>query len=302
MLNKVSKLIVNKEYRFDFLLRHGFFDKWDDEKFLKKIYKIRMNEELDLEHPILFNEKLQWLKLHDRNPLYSIMVDKYEFKKYIKDILGEGYTIPTIGNWDSVDSIDFNLLPNKFVLKCTHDSGGLVICKNKDNLDIQKVKDKLSKSLSTDYYLRSREWPYKNVKRRIIAEEYMQEDATGFLTDYKVFCFNGAPKIVYIGKDKSDTPTTDFYDVDFNHLDIRMRDPNSNDVKQKPEFFDDMLNIAAKLSENIPHVRVDFYYINKKLYVGELTFFHCGGLQKIYPEYWAKKMGDWIDLSKIQSQ
>ena len=299
MIDKITKLITDKKYRFNVLLRHGFYNKWSDERFLKKIYKIRMGESLNLECPVTFNEKLQWLKLHDRNPLYTKMVDKYEFKNYIKERFGEGYTIPTLGVWDSFDDIDFSSLPDKFVLKCTHDSGGLVICKDKENFDVDKAREKINNALKSDYYLTSREWPYKNVKRRVIAEKYMEEDESGVLTDYKVFCFNGVPKIVYISKDKAENPTTDFFDENFNHLEMRMRDPNSKTVPKKPKFYDEMLDIARKLSANIPHVRVDFYYINNKIYVGELTFFHCGGLQRIEPKSWEKKMGEWIDISMI---
>ena len=294
----ISEFLSNKKYRFDLLSKHGFYNNMSDKKYISLAYEINMGAKLDLECPKLYNEKLQWLKLHDRNPLYTKMVDKYEMKNYVKSILGDGYTVPTLGVWDSFDDIDFGALPNQFVLKCTHDSGGLVICKDKTKLDIEQSKKKISDSLSSNYYLRGREWPYKNVKRRVIAEEYMKEDASGWLTDYKFFCFNGEPKIVYISKDRSENPHTDFFDMEFNHLDMRMKDPNSSNeqLPQKPARFNDMIEIAKALSKEIPHVRVDFYMVDDKIYVGEMTFYHCGGFALITPEEWAKKMGDWIDL------
>ena len=256
-----------------------------------------MGRELNLKNPILYNEKLQWLKLYDRNPKYSMLVDKYEVKKYIGEVVGEEHIIPTYGVWERFEDIDFNSLPNQFVLKCTHDSGGIVICKDKCSFDLNKVKPQFEKLLKTNYYYRGREWPYKAVKPRIIAEKYMIEDQSGWLTDYKFFCFNGQPKIVYVSKDKAENPTTDFFDSDFKPIKMRMRDPNSVDLPKKPDRYEEMLEMAKMLSKGMPHVRVDFYYINGVVYVGELTFYHCGGMAPIHPEEWAKKMGEWIDLS-----
>mgnify|MGYP000927822232 CR=1 FL=1 len=185
----------------------GFYDKMDDESFLKMAYKRKFGKELDLKNPVTFNEKLQWLKLHDRKPEYTTMVDKYEAKAYIAQKIGEEYVVPTLGVWEKFDDIDFTKLPNAFVLKCTHDSGGLVICKDKSKLDREKARKKINKSLHSNYFGGGREWPYKNVKPRIIAEPLLKDDATKVgeqecLTDYKFFCFGGIPKIVYISKDK----------------------------------------------------------------------------------------------------
>lgn len=281
----------------------GIFDKMDDESFLRMAYKRKFGKELDLENPVTFNEKLQWLKLHDRNPEYTTMVDKYKAKAYIAQKIGERYVVPTLGVWEKFDDIDFRKLPKAFVLKCTHDSGGLVICTDKNRLDKKSAKKKITKSLASNYFKGGREWPYKDVSPRIIAEPLLKDDATkgdeqDCLTDYKFFCFNGIPKIVYISKDKSENPTTDFFDMDYKHLPIRMKDPNSDILPEKPTRFNEMKEIAAVLSENIPHLRVDFYCANGKLYVGELTFYHCSGFAPIQPEEWAIKMGDWIDLPK----
>lgn len=279
----------------------GFYDKMDDESFLKMAYKRKFGKELDLKNPVTFNEKLQWLKLHDRKPEYTTMVDKYEAKAYIAQKIGKEYVVPTLGVWDKFDDIDFTKLPNAFVLKCTHDSGGLVICKDKSKLDREKARKKINKSLHSNYFGGGREWPYKNVKPRIIAEPLLKDDATKTgeqecLTDYKFFCFGGIPKIVYISKDKAENPTTDFFDMDYTHLPIRMRDPNSDVLPEKPIRFDEMKKIAAVLSKGLPHLRVDFYCANGKLYVGELTFYHCSGFAPIQPEEWAIKMGEWIKL------
>lgn len=281
----------------------GFYDKMDDETFLKMAYKRKFGKELDLKKPVTFNEKLQWLKLYDRKPEYTTMVDKYEAKAYIANKIGKNYVVPTLGVWKSFDDIDFEELPNAFVLKCTHDSGGLVVCKDKSKLNKKSARQKINKSLTSNYFRGGREWPYKNVMPRIIAEPLLKDDATKegeqeCLTDYKFFCFNGVPKIAYISKDKAENPTTDFFDMDYKHLSIRMKDPNSDVLPEKPIRFDEMKKIAAVLSQGFPHLRVDFYCANGKLYVGELTFYHCSGFAQIQPEEWAVKMGNWIQLPK----
>lgn len=276
-----------------------------DEKYLRLMYWANTGKKLNLEKPVTFNEKLQWLKLHNQNPEYSKMVDKYEAKKWVADRIGEEYIIPTLGVWDSFDEIDFDQLPNQFVLKCTHDSGGLVVCKDKDKLNKIRAKKKIEASLKRNYFLVGREYPYKAVKPRIIAEQYMEDATTCVheayidecLTDYKFFCFDGVPRVLYVGKDKAKDPRTDFFDMDFNHLPIRMRDPNADEIPKRPLEFNEMKNIAATLSKGIPHLRVDFYLINGHIYVGELTFYHCSGFAEVHPEEWNHIMGDWIRIS-----
>ena len=272
-----------------------------DKKYLKILFKYLMGKECNFDNPQTYSEKLQWLKIYDRNPLYTQLVDKYEVRKFIEERIGREHLIPCLGVWNHFDEIDFDKLPNQFVLKCTHDSGGLVICKDKSKLDREKARKKINKSLHSNYFGGGREWPYKNVKPRIIAEPLLKDDATKAgeqecLTDYKFFCFGGIPKIVYISKDKAENPTTDFFDMDYTHLPIRMRDPNSDVLPEKPIRFDEMKKIAAVLSKGLPHLRVDFYCANGKLYVGELTFYHCSGFAPIQPEEWAIKMGEWIKL------
>ncbi|MDY4223802.1 MAG: ATP-grasp fold amidoligase family protein [Candidatus Limivicinus sp.] len=283
---------------FDFFASRNMLNWMSDEAFLKRKFKLRMGYELDLDNPKTFNEKLQWLKLYDRNPLYTKLVDKYEVRKYIAEKIGEEYLIPLVGGpWNSPEEIDFDALPDQFVLKCTHDSGSVVICKDKSKLDIPAAKAKLSKHLKRNYYWTNREWPYKNVPPRIIAEKYM-EDETGELRDFKFLCFNGMPRMMYISRDAAADTTTDFFDMDFNHLPIRMKDPNSAILPTKPECFEEMQRIASVLSEGIPHVRTDFYCANSKIYFGELTFFHNGGFTGINPAEWNYKVGSWIKLPR----
>ena len=271
-----------------------------DEKYLKLMYWANTGKKLNLEKPVTFNEKLQWLKLYNQNPEYSKMVDKYEAKNWITEKIGDEFIIPTLGVWDTFDEIDFDKLPNQFVLKCTHDSGGLVICKDKRTLDKAKAKKKIEASLKRNYFLVGREYPYKAVKPRIIAEKYMvdsnSKEKEECLTDYKFFCFDGQPKIVYVGKDKSEDPRTDFFNMNFEHLPIRMRDPNADVAPEKPVMFEKMKSLAGILSKGCPHLRVDFYLINNQIYVGELTFYHCSGFTEVKPDEWNNIMGSWIDL------
>lgn len=285
---------------FDGLRRRGLLDWLPDTLFLKMAFRATMGQRLNLDNPQTFNEKLQWLKLYNRKPEYTMMVDKYKVREYIAQTLGEEYLIPLIGVWDDPDEINFDTLPDQFVLKCNHNSGlGMCICKDKSKLDIPKVKAELRKGLKQNYYLSWREWPYKNVQRKIVCEKYMTDDKNcSELTDYKFFCFNGVPKFMYISNDNSDNATTDFFDMEFNHLNMRMKDPNSNVIPPKPYLFDEMKAIAEKLSKGIPFVRVDLYVINGGIYFGEFTFFHNAGFCSIHPEYLGKILGDWIVLSR----
>lgn len=269
-----------------------------DDTYLKLIYRLKVGKKLNLDNPRTYTEKIQWLKIHDRKPIYTTMVDKYEAKKYIESIIGSGHTIPTLGILNTFDEIDFEKLPERFVLKCTHDSGGLVICKDKNKLDKKEASRKINKSLKTNFYWVGREWPYKNVKPRIIVEKYMTSQNEECLTDYKFFCFEGEPKIVYISKDKAKDPRTDFFDASGNFLLIRMRDKNSDVPPRIPEQFEQMKEIARKLSCGLKHLRVDFYLIDGKIYVGELTFYHNGGFSEVKPEEWNYKLGEMIKIDE----
>lgn len=266
---------------------------------LKITYWATMGKRLNLNNPKTFNEKLQWLKLYDRKSVYTTMVDKYESKKYVASIIGEEYIIPTLGVWSNADDIDFDKLPDRFVMKCTHDSGGIIICKDKSKLNIGETREIMRKGLKRRYYIYNREWPYKNVKPRIIAEKFMVDESGVELKDYKWFCFDGQPKALFIASGREvegEEMTFDFFDPDFNHLPIMKGHPNSKRPIKKPMGFEKMKELAAILSEGIPHVRVDFYDINGHVYFGELTFFSNSGRGPFEPEIWDYKFGSWIKL------
>ena len=259
-------------------------------------YFLSMHKMLNLEHPKTYNEKLQWLKLHDKRDVYTKMVDKVLAKDYVHEVLGDGYTFKTLGVWERFDDIDFDKLPNQFVLKCTHDSGGLIICKDKSKLNIERARKKINKCLKKNYFFATREYPYRNVVPRIIAEEYMVDESGTELKDYKFFCFDGVPKMLFVATDRAIDTRFDFYDSDFNHLPFTQGHPWAEKEIKKPEHFDEMLNLAARLSTGIPHVRVDLYNINGKIYFGEMTFFHYSGTMPIHPEEWDYKIGEWLKL------
>ena len=256
----------------------------------------------NLKQPKNFNEKLQYIKLYDHNPKYTKMVDKLAMREIIKEKIGEGYTVPVLGIWNSFEEIDFNTLPDRFVLKCNHDSGSYIICPNKELLDLDKAKKKFSIALKHNYYYQNREWIYKDIKPQVFAEQFLKDNETDFLWDYKFFCFHGKPRIMYVEQEASDNKTAAFFDMDKNFLDLEMDDPRPSVPPELPDCFDRMKDISAVLSEGIPFLRVDFFVINGKIYVGEMTFFHDGGFGKIRQKEWNLRMGSWIDLSGIQKQ
>ena len=305
MLSDIRKRIVfalNRRNMLDFL---------SDKAFLKLMFYVRMGKKLNLKNPTTFNEKLQWLKLYDRKPLYTTMVDKYEVKKYVGGIIGEEYIIPTLGVWEKFEEIDFSTLPEQFVLKCTHDSGGLVICKDKSNFDIPSAREKIDRCLHANYYRHGREWPYKNVQPRIIAEKYMEDDsrklpagneqANSELKDYKLFCFNGEPKITLVcsGRYSELGLQEDFFDERWEHLPVkRPCHPNVAALLKKPETLEQMQALARQLSEHMPFVRVDFYEINGHVYFGEMTLYPASGMVGFEPTEWDQKLGAYIRLPK----
>lgn len=299
-IKALKRYISDKNYRFLIDAGKGKYDKLSDREYLEKKFYAMLGYSLDLSNPQTFNEKLQWLKLYDRKPEYTMMVDKYKVREYIKEKLGEEYLIPLLGVWDKAEDINFDKLPNRFVLKCNHNSGlGMYICKDKSKLtenQIKAIRKNLANGLQQDYYLTGREWPYKDVPRKIIAEKYM-EDETGQLRDYKFYCFNGEPKIIMINSDREIGKTkADYFDMDFNWLDLKWGYEHALVKPSKPINFEKMKELAVVLSKNIPELRVDFYEVNNKIYFGELTFFDGSGFDKIEPKEWDKKIGDWIKL------
>lgn len=296
------RLMSDEDFRFLYFAGKGHYRRMDDRKYLERFYKAHLGEKLNLDAPASFNEKLQWLKLNDRKPEYSLMVDKIGAKEYVSERLGEEHIIPTLGVWDSFDEIDFSKLPEQFVLKCSHGSGDLVICRDKSKLDMQEVRKKMSAYLKREYYYYGREWPYKNVKPRIFAEQYMcdSENDRDNLTDYKIFCFNGVPEFVMTVRDRAKgkgNAMHRFYDTGWNIQDLDLDYRNEKKIPEpRPEQLDKMLEIASVLSEGIKHLRVDLYLIKGKIYFGEMTFYHMSGVEKFVPKHWDMKLGEYLDL------
>lgn len=273
-----------------------------DELYLKLLFRHHMGCQLNLDNPKTFNEKLQWLKLYNRNPLYTVMVDKVKAKKYVASKIGEQYIIPTLGVWENADDVDFNSLPSRFVIKCNHNSGkGMYICKDRSKMNVEKIRNGLRKGLRENYYLHGREWPYKDVPRRIIAEQYMESKDRKELQDYKFFCFNGEPRLCQVISDRSTDGKIDFYDMQWNRI-IGLLEP-CNDVFHNsdidfpcPTSFNEMKRCAHILAEGMPFSRIDFYDIDGKAFFGEITFFPTSGLGMFSPESWSEKTGNWITL------
>lgn len=294
-----------------------------DEKYLKKKFKLALGYELDLENPKTFNEKLQWLKLHDRRSEYTIMADKYLARGYAVEKLNsrtfvsggaEGgvnsaeinyneHLIPILGVWDSPDEIDFDKLPDKFVLKCNHDSGGLVIVRDKSKMDKRAVKKKLKKALKRNYYWVSREWPYKDIPPKIICEKFMRDKSSDQgLTDYKFYCFNGKPEFLYVSVGLEDHATAqigfvmpDWTAAPFGRSDYKKFET----LPPKPKHFNEMMEFAHRLSSGIPFLRVDLYEIEAKIYFSEFTFTPCGGFMPFEPQKWDKKLGEILNITAV---
>ncbi|MBQ1236117.1 MAG: glycosyl transferase [Oscillospiraceae bacterium] len=279
----------------------GLLNWMPDRMYLSLMFRLNLGYWPDFDNPKTFNEKLNWLKLYDRKPEYTRMVDKYAVREYIAEKIGEEYLIPLVGGpWNSADEIDFDALPEQFVLKTTHDSGGVVICRDKASFDVKAAKRKLNWHLKREYFWGKREWPYKNVKPRIIAEKYMQDRDSVNLPVYKIMCFNGEPKIFQtIQNDKTPEESIDYFDTDWNLLRLRQNFPNSEVPMAKPETLAEMLALAGKLSAGHAFLRTDFYNINGKTYFSEITFYSDAGFAKFEPETWDNTLGEWIELNKL---
>ena len=288
---------------FNYLAKKGMLNWLNDKLYIDYMFKYRIGSKMDWENPVTFNEKLQWLKLYDRRPEYHIMVDKYEVKKYVSSRIGDQYIIPTIGLWEKVEDIDFNSLPNSFVLKCTHDSGSIVLCPEKKNFDKEKAISKLRKGLNRDMFYWGREWPYKGLRRRIIAEQFLRDESGTDLKDHKVLCFNGEPKLIELHQNRyTSNQSQDFYDTNWEKLPISQNGVSLYQVTNKripkPDTLDEMIVLSRILSKGIPHIRVDWYSIDKKLYFGELTFFDGSGFDPYDDPKDDEMLGSWISLPK----
>lgn len=273
-----------------------------DKLYLQIFYFSTTGKFINFKNPKGFNEKLQWLKVNDKRPEYTALVDKLAVREHIKNVLGEEYLFPLLGTWNSFEKIDFNALPNQFVLKCNHDSGSTKVIKDKASLtkeDFDKIRVSLTNRLKEKFFFAGREYPYKDIKPCIIAEKLMvdENNPEKSIEDYKFFCFNGEPKVMFIATDRSTDCRFDFFDMDFNHLNLVNIHPNSDKVIEKPKMFEEMKEIAAKLSKGMRHVRIDLYELGGKIYFGEYTFFHGGGFRLCEPPEWERQLGDWIKLN-----
>lgn len=287
-----------------FLMYLLFFARcFPDKTYLKLKFRILMHKKLDLDNPQTFNEKLQWLKLYDRRPEYTKMVDKVAVKEYVASIIGEDYIIPTIGVWTRPEDIEWDKLPESFVLKCNHDSGGLVICKDKAKLNRKAAIQKLRKSLKTNFYKEGREWPYKNVKRKIIAEKYLNPGSElSDLQDYKFFCFNGNVKFLKVDFNRFVNHKANYYDCDWNLLPFgeEICPPDPSHTIEKPINFPRMIEIAKELSKDLPFVRIDLFNVKGKIYIGEITLYPSAGMGRIIPMEWDEKIGNMLQLNMVK--
>lgn len=291
--------VIRRPYHFFVILNNRGLANWISDKFMVKIlYRDVFGRKLNLDSPKTFNEKMQWLKLYNRKDIYTSYVDKFAVKDIVAKKIGKEYIIPTLKVYDSIDEISLSDLPNQFVLKCTHDSGTVVICSNRKEFNVKESKDKLKKRMSENYFYRLREWPYKNVKPRIIAEEFINDDKEGQLKDYKFFCFNGRVKFLKIDFDRFSNHRANYYDLNMKLLPFGEVDfmPDRNHIEKKPQNFEKMLELAEVLSEGLPFIRVDFYNVDGKIYFGELTFFPASGLGKFTDEKWDVEIGNMLEL------
>ena len=290
--------LLKKLYKLLLIIDRCTIIKLKDKHYLKIMYRCETNKKLDLDNPKTFNEKLQWLKLYNRNQMYTKMVDKHDAKEYAEKIIGNKYIISTIGVYEKFEDIDFDKLPSEFVIKCTHDSGNVVVCKDKNELDILSTKKKINAGLKRNYYYFAREWPYKDIKPRIIIEKLIENEDGTDIKDYKLFCFNGKVETILVCSNrKGNYKNTNFYNTNWELMPFtRENHTNTKEEISKPKNLDEMIQIGKLLSKDIPFVRVDLYEINGSIYFGELTFFPSAGFEGFKPESWDEKLGDMLIL------
>ena len=303
MLKKILSFLIHPSKIIIYFASRGLIP-LNDKTYLSLQYKNLLGVKPNLNNPKTFNEKLNWLKLYDRKDEYTVMVDKYLAKEWVANKIGSSYIIPTLAIYDSFEDIDFKKLPNNFVIKCTHDSGGNVVCRDKSKLNIDVARKKINKTLKKNFYYMAREWPYKNVSKKIIVEQFMEdENQKNGLIDYKFYCFNGDPKFLYVSEGLEDHSTAkiSFLNLDFTFAEFQREDyVHFKDLPKKPQNYDKMVEIAKKLSKNIPFVRVDLYEINNKIYFSELTFSPCGGFMKFTPVEYDLIVGELLDISNLK--
>lgn len=296
----MSSLGKFRNYIYVSLLR--YFEKQNnDEMYLKVMFFHRLGYWPNFKNPKTFNEKLQWLKLHDHNPLYTVYADKYAVRPHIRDVMGDEYLIPILGVYESVDNIDFNRLPDQFVLKCNHGASFNIICKDKRKIDIAETKKLLKKWMMTDFYNDKKEYHYKDIKRCIICEKYMKDDHSKELMDYKFFCIGGKVRMIQVDFDRFSNHRRNLYDKDWKLLDVELSFPRAPDLySEPPAKLSEMIRFAELLSKEFPQVRIDFFYINDRIYFGEMTFFSGAGFSKYKPRSFERKLGGYLILPKGQ--
>lgn len=300
---EIAKELSNKNVEYVFISidqMEEILQRMEDEAFLKEYYLMIMGEKLNLENPKTLCEKIQWLKLYDRNPLYTKLADKYEVRKYVTEKIGEEYLIKNYGVWDKFDAIDFESLPKQFILKCTHNSGCFVIVKDKEKFDRKKAKEILERGLKTNYFYQSREWVYKNIPPRIVADQYIPSLGTPSTVEYKMHCYNG--KVDHIEVERGinhntvDSLTLDGFDREFQKLDYSFKFKNSSIELEKPVVWEKMIELSERLAKDILNVRVDFYVDQGKILFSEMTFYTWSGFMKFEPKEWDRKFGDRLIL------
>ncbi len=298
-MGKINRFLSDKEIRFAYLTQMGFFNKMSDKDFLQKKYQMIFGKELNLENPCTFNEKLNWLKVYDQEDRYTKLADKILVKKFVEEKIGGEYVIPLYKEYQKPEDISLEELPDQFVLKCNHDSGGAFICRDKSKFDLASVQKRLKKNLKRNWYYSSREWAYKNIKPMILAEKYIEDPTSDDLIDYKFFCFNGEPKYVYTTV-KNSNIYENYYDLDFNKVNINHGYPRRDPEFQKPQNFDKMVELVKVLCKDIPFVRLDMHNVDGKIYFGEFTFYDWAGLKPFPDPQDDEKLGKLLDLSNIK--
>lgn len=294
-----KKIFKDTEKRLKLIYKLSFLP---DKFYLKFVFWIKTGRKLNLKNPTGFNEKQNWLKLYDKHPEHTPLVDKIAVRDHITKELGEGYLFPLLGYWKSYDDIDFSKLPNRFVLKCNHDSGSVKLIMDKAKINHAELREFFENHLRMNAFSFGREFPYKGVKPYIMCEKYMESKNNSGLTDYKFFCFDGEPKIMFVATDRAVDVKFDFFDMDFNHLDIYNIHPNADREIEKPETFDQMKDICRKLTKGIRFVRLDLYEIDGKIYFGEYTFYHGGGFHIFQPEEWEQRLGKWLYIEELDGK
>ena len=296
------KIIISLILRYTTSIIRLFIQRYcykifDDITYIRLVYFFTYYKFINLKKPKTFNEKLNWLKLYNRHDVYTTMADKYNVKKYVEAIIGSEYIVKNYGVYKNWDEINFSELPSRFVVKCTHDSGGAFVCKDKLHFDMNMVKETINRNLKKNYYWWYREWPYKNIEPQIIIDEYLENGASECLQDYKFLCFNGEPKYMYITI-KGEQIYENYYDMNYNPIYIDHGFPRNCVEFNKPSNFELMKELARKLSQGVPFVRVDFFDVKGKVYFGEFTFYDFGGMRP-YKGNWDEKLGELLILPNI---